>query len=85
MLGTMFDLSTKSIGNYFSLKYHMTYLEYVTKKRIEKAINLLKDDSLSIDDVARLSGYSSALSFRRNFKDITGVTPSEYRSRDNSL
>ena len=85
MLGTMFDLSTKSIGNYFSLKYHMTYLEYVTKKRIEKAINLLKNDSLSIDDVARLSGYSSALSFRRNFKDITGVTPSEYRSRDNSL
>ena len=85
MLGTMFDLSTKSIGNYFSLKYHMTYLEYVTKKRIEKAINLLKDDALSIDDISRLSGYSSALSFRRNFKDITGVTPSEYRSRDNSL
>lgn len=85
MLGIMFGLSTKSIGNYFSLKYHMTYLDYVTKKRIEKAIKLLEDESLSIDDVARLSGYSSALSFRRNFKDITGSTPSEYRSRDNSF
>ena len=85
MLGTMFDLSTKSIGNYFSLKYHMTYLEYVTKKRIEKAIILLKDESLSIDDVSKQVGYSSALSFRRNFKDVTGVTPSEYRSRDNSF
>lgn len=84
-LGDLFSLSTKSIGNYFSLKFHMTYLDYVTKKRIELAMALIKDEKYSIDEVAKSCGYSSTLTFRRNFKDMTGVTPSEYRSRDNSF
>lgn len=83
-LGERFSLSTKSIGNYISLRFHMTYLEYITQKRMQKAITLLNDGKTSIDDVAKMCGYSSALSFRRNFKDTTGVTPSEYKARCNS-
>lgn len=84
MLSAIFSISTKSIGNYFSFRFHMNYLDYVTKKRIDKAMTLLITTTLGIDEVSLLSGYSSPLTFRRNFKDLTGITPSEYRSRANS-
>ena len=78
-LGDMFSISTKSIGNYFSQEYGHTYLEYLTHKRITYSMTLLEDESNSIDDVAIKCGYSSSLTFRRNFKESLGQTPSEYR------
>lgn len=78
-LGDRFSLSTKSIGNYFVREYGHTYLDYVTHKRITYSLTLLDDSSKSIDDIAAGCGYSSPLSFRRNFKELLGQTPSEYR------
>ncbi len=78
-LADRFSLSTKSIGSYFTREYGHTYLEYVTHKRITYSLTLLEDTSRSIDDIALSCGYSSPLSFRRNFKELLGQTPSEYR------
>lgn len=80
MLCDMFGISAKSISLHYSARYGMTYLEYVTKLRIDRARELLLSPEFTIEKVAELSGYSSTLTFRRNFKDETGFTPSEYRN-----
>ena len=48
--------------------------------RIEHAKKLLRNTSLSVTAVALDSGYPSVNSFNRQFRNLTGTTPSKYRA-----
>lgn len=65
-------LFKKSIGEGF--------VEYITRRRIEYSIELLKDQSLSIDRIAGMVGYMHTPTYIRNFKKIKGVSPGKYRN-----
>lgn len=52
--------------------------EYLTKIRMEKAINYLSEGK-SIKDISKEVGYSDYRNFSLNFKKHTGVSPSEYK------
>ncbi len=52
---------------------------YHTRYRIDQAQGLLREQSLSISEVAHHMGFSDPSHFSRVFKRITGVTPSEYQ------
>lgn len=56
-----------------------TFYQYVSHKRIERAELLLAREDLSITDVASLSGFESLSAFIRMFKQIKGMTPTQYR------
>jgi AraC-like DNA-binding protein len=56
-------------------------LAYVTRWRIRLAMNLLRDASLSLADVATEVGYESESSFSRAFKREAGAPPSTWRNR----
>ncbi len=62
------------------LKNHlnMSFTEYINNLRINEACGLLKNGGHSITETALSSGFSSIRTFNRNFKNIVGVTPSEY-------
>ena len=49
--------------------------------RMEHALELLKDKSLSVQQIATLVGYENAFNFSRSFKAQYGVSPSHFRSR----
>lgn len=49
--------------------------------RIEYAEQLLRDGPATVQEVARLTGFSNASSFTRAFKRATGSTPAELRER----
>jgi len=55
--------------------------EYITEKRINKAMKLLKDTDYSIELVAQLTGYNDKKQFYKTFKSYTGTTPSIYRKK----
>jgi two-component system, response regulator YesN len=69
-------------ASYFSsiFKQHTgeTFVEYLTRVRIEKAKELLRDTDMKINDVAEKAGYQPSY-FNRIFKKQEGVTPSQYR------
>ncbi len=46
------------------------------------ATQLLRDPDLSVEDVAQLTGYSSARSFRRAYTRWTGLSPARARSQN---
>ena len=60
------------------------FIEYLTKRRVEKAKEMLKDPSKSIKEVGSDCGYSDPNYFSRIFKKSTGMTPTEYKERAGS-
>lgn len=54
------------------------FSEYVTKLKIEKAIEYLNKSNLKIIEIASKLGYSDYRYFSHTFKKYTGYTPSEY-------
>lgn len=57
----------------------LPFSEYLTSKRIQKAKELLADETLSIETVAGMVGYSDYFYFIKVFKKNTGISPSKYR------
>jgi len=70
--------------SYFSLlfKQHFgaTFVEYVTRERIERAKWLLERTDRSITDIGKAVGYAERRYFTKVFQKLTGVIPSEYRA-----
>lgn len=65
------SLFTQNLGINFSV--------YLSKIRIEKACELLKDPDHKVAEVAEKTGYSNYRYFNYVFKKMTGYTPSEFR------
>lgn len=65
-------LIKKQTGNPFT--YH------VNNMRVEGAKLLLKEQPLSLREIAYSCGFEDEKYFMRVFKNITGMTPSEYRN-----
>ncbi|WZL80338.1 AraC family transcriptional regulator [Vallitaleaceae bacterium 9-2] len=59
--------------------------QYLNSYRLDKSILLLRDSTLTITDVAFACGYSNPSYFSEIFIKFKGCTPSEYRSKYNSL
>ena len=56
-----------------------SFATYVNTYRVEYAKTIMeKDGKLSIAQVAEMSGFASEESFRRNFRNITGKSPSDW-------
>ncbi|MCG7376249.1 response regulator [Paenibacillus sp. ACRSA] len=52
---------------------------YISRKRLEKASQLLQDSELRIADIAQMIGYRKIQYFIQLFKQEYGVTPYQYR------
>ena len=68
---------------YFCKQFHkatgLTFTEFVSRTRIEKAKNLLLNPNLHITEIAYAIGFQSLTQFNRTFKKIMGQSPTEYR------
>ncbi|BBH25027.1 hypothetical protein Back11_63900 [Paenibacillus baekrokdamisoli] len=58
-----------------------TFIDYVTRLRIERAKECIRDGQFSLKEVCYLVGYKDPNYFSRVFKKVTGVTPTEYRNQ----
>lgn len=68
-----------TLQNDFKILYGAPIAAYMRRKRMEKAMELLRDPERSFTDVAKATGYRSRTAFSRVFKDATGITPMAYR------
>ena len=72
-------MGTTKLKNSFKHIYRCTISEYIRQRRMSHAEMLLTSTDLAIDQVALAVGYSNAGRFAANFKNNTGLFPSEYR------
>lgn len=75
-------LSPTYVSLLFKQETGDTIYEYLTKVRIEKAKELLRDPRTKFYEVCELVGYSNPSHFSKLFKKITGLTPSVYRDQN---
>ena len=74
------NVSPNYFSAIFSQEMDMTFIEYVTKKRMDKAKRLLRQSRMSTADVAAQVGYKDSHYFSFVFKKTQGCTPREYRN-----
>ena len=55
------------------------FIEYLTRLRMDRAKELLRDEGISIKEISMQIGYGDPNYFSRIFKKQTGMTPREYR------
>lgn len=84
VLAAKFKMSSGYLSSYFKSKTGMNIVDYINETRIKKAASLLGDEGLKIREAAEQVGYKNITSFNRMFKKYMGLTPSEYRKRNES-
>lgn len=72
-------ISSSYLSQYFKQQTGETLTGYVADLRIRKACSLLETTTMPLQMVSESVGYYNLNSFIRRFKQITGVTPGEYR------
>ena len=83
-LATQFALSPNYCCSLFTKTTGLTFSQYITKLRMEKALLLLQNPTLTINDIAGLTGYDDQIYFSKVFKKYYSLTPSQYRDKMSS-
>ncbi|MEU8896599.1 AraC family transcriptional regulator [Nocardia sp. NPDC048505] len=65
----------------FAAVYGRTPAVYLAERRIERAQDLLRATNLTVTEVCMMVGYSSLGSFSSKFRQLVGVSPSEYQAK----
>ena len=73
------EVSPNYFSAMFSQEMQMTFVEYVTEKRMEKARKLLQETDMRTSEIALAVGYKNPHYFSFVFKKTQGCTPREYR------
>lgn len=72
-------MSYKYFSRVFKKRIGITFTEFIQKKRIEKACELLANSNMSITEISYKIGFNDTQTFYRLFKKITQKTPRQYR------
>ena len=77
-LADICNISEPYLKKLFYKRFAMSPLKYIIQLKINHASDLLRLGRYSVGQVAELSGYESLYYFSRQFKEYTGITPSEF-------
>lgn len=79
-------ISERTFYYLFKSNTNESFVEYLTRFRIEKAKHLLLNSNMSISEISENVGIKDHYYFNKIFKKYTGVTPLSYKSeRSDSL
>lgn len=67
------------LSHAFKREYGTSPINYLIQRRIEESRYLLRETDLSLSQIARVLGFSSASYFSQSFRRAEGLTPMEYR------
>lgn len=76
-----FNISPTHLSRLFQTRGHMTFSNYLTYVRIDRAKHLLRSYNFKLDEIAERCGYHNTPYFCQTFKRFTKLTPAEYRSK----
>ena len=79
MLADHIHLSSYYTSHYFKNFFQVTFVQYLSSLRIVNAKYLLHKKNLSITEIAHSCGFDNGANFSRVFKNIEGISPTEYR------
>lgn len=78
-LAKMCHISETHFRRVFGECMKMTPVEYINRVRIRRACEALEKTNSSVSDIAAGTGFGTVSTFNRNFRQITGVSPQQWR------
>ncbi len=82
LLAAEVGLSRTTLAQRFRSSMGDTPLNYLRTVRMQRAMRLLADTRQTLEQVAQAVGYQDAFGFSKVFKRTVGVSPREFRRRD---
>jgi YesN/AraC family two-component response regulator len=80
-----FDLSMKYVSNFFKEQTGTTFTDYLNDVRMRHARKLLSTTQLSVNEITLKVGYQSTNTFCRAFKRTHGLSPTVFRSSNQTV
>lgn len=74
-------VSAGHLARRFVAAYGEPPYSYLMTRRIERAMTRLRQDGANVTDVCYAVGFSSLGTFSTRFRELVGISPSEYRAR----
>lgn len=78
-LAILCGISERQIYRVFKEAYNSSVSEYITKKRLERSVILLKTTTLSVAEISANCGFFSQSYFTKAFKQQYNLTPTEFK------
>ena len=79
-LAKLEDLSESHVSRFFREHLNITLQDYLTRLRVEAAMQMLKNTDLSPTSIAYECGFSDPKYMNQGFQKLLGVHPSQWRS-----
>lgn len=76
----LFHVNMSYLSTAFKKETGENINEYITKKRIQSAENILTTENVRLPELAKMVGYHDYTYFQKVFKKITGKTPREFKA-----
>jgi len=75
-------LSSFYFSKLFKKRKKLTFIDYLTNRRIEEARKLLSETNLSIKEISQKVGYNDPNYFTRVFKRVLSTSPTSFRNNN---
>lgn len=79
LVANQLGVAEKYLTSCFKEVHYMTIGTYIEKERIRFACDLLANSEVPITEIAEKAGYNNDRSFRRAFKRLIGLNPTDYK------
>jgi len=79
-IGKLFGMNSQHLSRVFKKTYGESILTFANRQRVEAAKPLLRVVDKTVAEVAKESGFETTDYFRRVFRKIVGLTPTEFRA-----
>ena len=76
MIASHFNITAPTLQKLVKQCTGQTFQNYVEKRRLDKACELLSKNAANLTEIAHACGFSSVITFSRSFKRIYGYPPS---------
>lgn len=73
-------MNANYVSQLFKKEAGITFVHYITQKRVDDAKNLLVTTQKPLADIALDVGFNDTFYFIKTFKKFVGMTPGQYRS-----
>lgn len=73
------NMTVNSFCRYFKKRTRKSYVDFLTEIRIGQACKLLQQRDMSISQICFEVGFSNLSNFNRKFRELSGLTPTEFR------
>lgn len=82
MIANKANMTPNAFCRYFKQRTNKTYFSFLNELRVENACKLLlSNKGLSVGEIAYQCGFKNLSNFNRKFKEVKGLTPSEYKDQ----